>query len=173
MKGKPAPHDIAKVQDAIAVLKSRGDAHYKPDIAKFTGQSEAKVQHVLDHLEAKAKSNPKGKITIPWTRMRGDKGGIATSNDDRRRGGIQREQAIHSQAVRQMERCEAEFRRTSDSKEWAIHWAKAARAVGRVEFGAVRNDIAVLYLDALIVKGVPTLDAVKSQLELMMEIDAL
>ena len=80
---KPRPDHVAKVQDAIDVLTSRGVAHYRPDIARFTGLSQRTVEQVLDHLEAKAKSNPIGQTTIPWSRMRGNKGGIATSKKER------------------------------------------------------------------------------------------
>lgn len=170
---KPQAADISKVQDAITVLKGRGDAHYRPDIAAFTGLSQARVDRVLDHLEAKAKSNPTGKVTIPWTRMRGNKGGIATSSADRQRGARQRKQAIKSQGIRQMERCEAEYRRTPGSRDWAIDWADAARGVGRVEFQAARDEINVLFLDAMLAKGLPTLEAIREQLVLMAEIDAL
>lgn len=170
---KPQAADISKVQDAITVLKGRGVAHYRPDIAAFTGLSQARVNRVLDHLEAKAKSNPTGKVTIPWTRMRGNKGGIATSSVDRDLGADQRQKGIQAQQVRQMERCEAEFRRTPDSKARALRWAKAARGVGRVEFDEVRNEVHVLYTDALEAKGMLRVEAFREALILVGEIDAL
>jgi alkylated DNA nucleotide flippase Atl1 len=170
---KPRPDHIAKVQDAITVLKGRGVAHYRPQIAKFTGLSPRTVQQVLEHLEAKAKSNPTGRITIPWTRMKGDRGGIATSQSERRDAEAQRDSSIQSQLENHETRLRAEYLRVPLDDKLAVRWARYGRKIGRTRFAEVRAVVDEKHLQALVDSGMDVLPAYRDHLVLMTEIDAL
>jgi hypothetical protein len=170
---KPPQLDISKVDDAIVVLKSRGDSHYRPDIMAYTGLSRGKVQAVLEFHERQAIANPTGKHRISVTRMKGTSGGIATTDREISIALNQREKSIDSQARHYEHQVEVEYKRHPGRRELAMDWAEAGRMVDIARFKQVRDEISVLYLDALLAQGMPTLDAVKAHLELMAEIDAL
>lgn len=171
---KPRPDHISRVQDAITILKGKGDPHYRTDIAAYTGLTTGQVNRVLDHLEAKAKANPTGRVTIPWSEMRGKKGGIATSAAERWRAHDQRRQSMQSQLIRDAERCEAEFRRNPIETKWATEWAISAKGIDDAAvFPVVREAINDLHFQALIDSGMDALPALKDHLVFMAEIDAL
>lgn len=170
---KPAAHDVAKVKDAINVLRGRGDPHYATDIARYTGLSLAKVRRVLDYLEAQAKSNPVGRQTMPWTEMRGNKGGIAVTDVERERARRQRDRSIRMQAIRHEGRVAAEYKRKPVSPELAEEWARSAMRVDRTTFSKVRAEIDMIHLQALVDSGMDVLPAYQEHMTVMARIDAI
>lgn len=170
---KPRPDHEAKVRDAINVLKSRGVAHYRPDIAAYTGLAEGIIDGVLRYWENQAVNKPRGKITVPWSEMKGKLGGIALTPVERRKAAIQRDTSLQSQLERHELRTKTEYLREAINAEWAMAWALGALRVGRDTFKDARKTIDLKHLEALIASKMDLAEAVEQHAELMDRIDRL
>jgi predicted GIY-YIG superfamily endonuclease len=172
---KPQPHQIAKYDDALAVLRSARKPHYATDIAAYTGMSMAVVRRVQAHKEAQAASNPKGKVIIQVTEMRGVKGGIAVTNTEREAARQQRAKSRKSQTEHDDRRLETEFRRRPTSGGIAVEWATCVRALDPIRRAEVRQEIETLHYAETVAAAAPAdqLAAYKEHLVLLAEIDAL
>lgn len=165
-------HHKSKVQDAIAVLKSRGGPCYRTDIAAHTGLSLARVTAIMDQIEKEAVADP-SRSTIPWTLTKGKLGGIAVTPAERDQAMPQRDRSVQSQLVRHERRHYVEYQQNPGDTVRAKTWAISARQVGRDVYEAARSEISEQYLAALLGTKISIQDAVRLHRQLMDEIDRI
>lgn len=173
---KPPDHHVAKVQDAINVLKSRGGSCYKPDVAAFVGNmSVAEVDRVYLWWESEVIADPTGKREMPWQNMEGKVGGFAITPHEKGRAIGQRDRSIISSIERQLHKVNAEYLRTPDDPDKALLLAETARRFDRAAFDEARALINERHLEALmeVKPRLAPADIAKAHTSLMTEVDQI